>query len=401
MKHHRLSNVLYCVCFASLLLVPLLFFNWKGTVSAENRMLATLPAWPKSLSGISDFTSGVESWLKDRMGLRKELITACRLLEVYLLRHSPAENIVLGARGTIFVLRAEHSRVPYEEIHQALGATGEGGSLYSYQLDVLQGNAAAIRNALGRIVFLAVPTAPLFRYDDMPKFLRMIAPRRSPANHPVALALEAFSRAHPEDAEHFLFPFAEAERLAGRYALYPRKNFHWSWSPFTVMVSELLAKRLGQPVTRYFSPADFVECTTRSDLSHVMGVPLVNANDLCPSSAFYDGMELTQLPIARAFPGPAQGRSTQGTYYKNTAVPDGKVLVIGDSFNYSLGLPLARNFREVVVLDYFGVMRETGNSPHAVLRHVRDAYRPEQIVVVRHNVFPSLRDMSGLEVFFE
>lgn len=401
MKHSRLFNVLYCVCFASLLLVPVLFFNWKGAVSAENRMLATFPAWPKRLSGVSDFTSGMEGWLKDRMGLRKELITACRLLEVYLLRHSPAKNIALGSGGTVFLLRAAHGKFPIEEVQNAYGLAADGSSLGPSQLAVLEENAAAIRANPARVVFLAVPTSPLFRYDDMPKFLRMdISPIKT-EDHPLALALEAFSRAHPEDAEHFLFPFAEAERLADRYALYPQKNFHWSWSPFTVMVSELLAKRLGQPVTRHFSPKDFVECTTRSDLSHVMGVPLINANDLCPSSAFYDGMELTQLPIARAFPGPAQGQSTQGTYYKNTAVPDGKVLVIGDSFNYSLGLPLSRNFREVVVLDYFGVMRETSNSPHAVLRQVRDAYRPEQIVFVRHNFFPSLRDMSGLEVFFE
>ena len=90
-----------------------------------------------------------------------------------------------------------------------------------------------------------------------------------------------------------------------------------------------------------------------------------------------------------------------GTYYKNTAVASGKILVIGDSFNFNLGIPLARNFREVLVLDYFGVMRETHNNSEPVLRQIKNAYNPEQIVIVRHNIFMDLQAARELCIFFE
>lgn len=399
MKGSWLPNILYCACFAALILVPLLRFNWMGTVSEEKRMLASFPAWPKNFSEAGGFTGGIENWLKDRMGFRKQLAGACRWLEVSALGHSPAGNVALGERGSAFLLHAANSSVPHEEIREALGMAGDGSSLYPSQLALLERVASAIRSGPQRTVMLAVPTAPLFRYDDMPKFLRMAGPRRSSADHPVALALESFAKSRPEDARLFLFPLAEAEELAKRYAIYPRKNFHWSCSPFTVLVSELLAERLGQPLARRFDPEDFEKCSTESDLSHLMGIPFRNEDDLCPSGAFYKGMELTRRRVSEAIPWPGESRSRQGTWYKNAAIPAGKILVVGDSFNYALGLPLARNFREVLVMDYYGVMRETGGRPHAVFRHIRDAYDPDHVVFVRHNSFLPVTDMEGLEVF--
>ena len=400
MKNIRAFNVLYGICFAAALLVPLVFFDLTGTVSNENRMLAKFPAWPKSAPEVSIFTSGVETWLNDRIGFRNKMLLFYRYIELYGFKVSPSEIVALGSDGTAFLTRAAHSKVKNQEILESLGENDSHYPLYAQQMEALYKDRDALKQSPNRIVVLAVPTAPLFRFENLPRYIKMIVSPKTPSDHPVAQALTDFTAINTEDSRYFLFPFAEGAELAKQYAPYPQKNFHWSCSPFSAMISELVTERLGQPVTRQWTAEDFTPCTTDSDLAHLVGVPLKNENDLCPSAFFYDKMEITSSPISDAFPGPAATRTTSGTYYKNTAVATGKVLVVGDSFNFSLGLPLARNFREVIVLDGYGVARETNGHPEAVFLHIKDAYRPDAIVFLRHNIFPTLTEyMPGLELF--
>lgn len=399
MKNQRALDFAYCICFAAILVVPLFFFNVRGTVSSENRALASFPPLPHSLSQAPDFTNGVEAWLNDRIGFRKKMLTLYRCIELYGFGVSPSDIVALGRRDTAFLLRAAHSKVKNEEILEALGEDGARKSLQATQLDILRGNAASLAKSPRRVVVLAVPTAPLFRFDDLPQHIRMEVAPKTPDNHPVGLALAAFATEDECAARNFLFPFHEGEEIAKRYAPYPEKNFHWSWSPFTMMVSELVTERLGHPVSRRWTQDDFQPCTTSSDLAHLVGAPFKNKNDVCPSRTFHDGVRLTTLPIAEALPGPDVTKTVSGTYYRNESLTSGRLLVVGDSFNYSLGLPLVRNFREVVVLDYYGVMRETHDRPVAIFRHIMEAYRPESVVIVRHNLFPAIFAMPGMETF--
>ena len=53
------------------------------------------------------------------------------------------------------------------------------------------------------------------------------------------------------------------------------------------------------------------------------------------------------------------------------------------------------------MLDYYGVMRETHNNSEPVLRQIKNAYNPEQIVIVRHNIFMDLQAARELCNFFE
>lgn len=401
MKHFRTYNLAFCICFTALLLAPLAFFNFTGTVSSENRMLVNFPPLPQSFSQVSGFTDGVEKWLTDRIGFRKKMLTLYHCIKIYGFGVSPSDIVVLGRHDSAFLIRAAYSMVKNEEILEALGEDGSGRSLQDAQLVALRKDAEAIRRSPRKVVVLAVPTAPLFRFDDLPRYVRMTVSPTTPADHPVGRALAAFAAENAKDAAHFLFPYREGAEIAKRYAPFPRRNFHWSWSPFTTMISELMAERLGQPVARPWTSADFTACTTSSDLSLLVGAPFRNTHDVCPSGEYYTGMKLTSALVSDAFPGLDDTRTVSGTYYKNEGAETGKVLVVGDSFNYSLGMPLSRNFREVVVLDYYGVMRETHGHPDAIFSHIMEAYQPTSLVIVRHNCFFSLPDMPGMEIFLQ
>ncbi len=398
----RIFNAVYCAFFAMIIILPLLFFNLTGKVSSENRMLTEFPALPENFAGIGPFTRGVESWLDDRIGFRKQFITSYRLLELKVFGVSPSKLVALGKDGTAFLLEAQQSKIRYEELYESAGESGNGSPLDTQQLAGMTYAAELFNRAKTPVIMLAVPTSPLFNYDKLPQYLRLIIKKKTPENHPVALAVAQFEALHPRDAHYFLYPFKETLKLAKCYSPYPQKNFHWSWSPFTVMISEMIAERFKSPVRRQFSPTDFSPCTTRSDLAHLVGInDFMNENDLCPSAEFYVGENIVDSALAEAFPESRGAHVSAGTYYKNTAVASGKILVIGDSFNFNLGIPLARNFREVLVLDYYGVMRETHNNSEPVLRQIKNAYNPEQIVIVRHNIFMDLQAARELCIFFE
>lgn len=210
MRFARIFNIIFCVFFAALLLLPLFFFNFKGVVSSENRMLTAFPSRPKNFAEVPRFTNGIETWLNDRIGFRNNLVALCRYIEVYGLGVSPSKIVALGEKGTAFLLRAEQSTIKYEEVREALGETGDGKSLYDSQLAVLQRNAEAIEKSPYNTVVLAVPTAPLFRFDDLPKYVRMTVSRKTPMDHPVSMAMKTFEKVNPEGCRHFFFPLSKA-----------------------------------------------------------------------------------------------------------------------------------------------------------------------------------------------
>ena len=402
MRIRSICTSIYCGVFLLVFFVPLYFFNFSGAVSSENRMLASFPALPKSIEETSHFTNDVEIWLNDRIGFRKELTSLYRRIQLSIFGVSPSKIVALGSDGTAFLLQAQHSTDKHSELFEAFGETPGGTSLYTQQIEALSRASVAFKASTKPVLMLAVPTSPLFRFKNLPKHVRMTVTPKTPKNHPVSRALVNFTANNKNDFLHFLHPFQESLDLAKNYTLYPQKNFHWSWSPFTVMVSEMIAEKFGHPITRRFAPEDFSPCAGRSDLAHLVGInAFINENDLCPSGYFYEGQKISSTSLKDAFPSPDAVHTTAGTLYKNMAVSSGKLLVIGDSFNFHLGLPLVRNFREVLVLDYYGTMRETQNNPTPVLRHLRAAYNPDQVVIVRHNLFQDIQGMPEISIFLQ
>ena len=398
----RILDIISCSFFAMIVFFPVLNFNFSGKVSSENRMLADFPAFPDSCSDLRRFNKGVEDWLDDRLGFRKQLVTIYRRLELGLFGVSPSKLVALGRDETAYLIEPQNSNIRYQELYDAVGESGDGIPLDKEQFAHMAFASKILSASNTPALLLAVPTSPLFNYEKLPLYLRKVINKKTPDHHPLSAAIARFKTHYPEYAHFFLYPFKETLDLAKSYSPYPQKNFHWSWSPFTVMVSEMIAERFGQPVHHRFSPTDFSPCVTQSDLAHLVGVPdFMNNNDLCPSGEFYSGEKISGVTLAEAFPDNKGAHSSAGTYYTNTAVPSGKILVIGDSFNFSLGIPLARNFREVLVLDYYGVIREAGNKYEDVLRQIKISYRPERIVIVRHNLFMDLESASGIRIFLD
>ena len=74
----KINNIIFLVLFLAVLFVPLLFARWEsgGVSEEENRNLAQFPSLLVEGQFNPSFTKDFETWFRDHMGLRQELISA-------------------------------------------------------------------------------------------------------------------------------------------------------------------------------------------------------------------------------------------------------------------------------------------------------------------------------------
>ena len=111
----------YCafICFALILLIPLLLFNFEEEAVSEidNRNLAGSPFAPEAAE--NDFTDHCESYVNDRIGLRDEMVLAYTVLNDKLFSKMVHPLYVYGSDGYVFAEGLTSSDTKFTEFHAA------------------------------------------------------------------------------------------------------------------------------------------------------------------------------------------------------------------------------------------------------------------------------------------
>ena len=96
----KVANIIFVVICALVVLVPVLFFNWKpNQISiAENRQLAELGN-PKE--GASTFMKSVNSYVNDRIGFRDQAVQLYRQITIRYLNYRH-DQVLVGDEGWLF-----------------------------------------------------------------------------------------------------------------------------------------------------------------------------------------------------------------------------------------------------------------------------------------------------------
>lgn len=391
-------KILFFLLLLCFLVVPLVKFNVSGVTSKENRFLEVFPALPTSLEALREFPKQFERWFNDRIGLRERMIRLYKKGIVSIFGVSPVDALALGKNGTVFLIHGG----PKAGIDNALGIFGAAEpweTTVKKNYDLLKANLEWKRQGEKKILFLAVPTSPIFRHDDLPRYMKMGIPQKNLASLPLSEALELFRADYPEEGNDFLFPLEDAWELSRAHPIYPQKNFHWTLSPFTMTVANRIAERLGH-APDMGAVKEFEPCETISDLSHLMGYEMINENDLCPNNIFMKDLHVRTYTAKSPPPGvPSVGKMEAATVYHNDRGQAARILVIGDSFNFSLGIPLARLFSDVMTLDYYALERQHGKRTGQMLENINQEYKPDIIVIIRHDIFLPAAWMPSLNTF--
>lgn len=100
----KIYNSIFVIAFLAVLFTPLILTKWEsGGVSAdENRNLAPFPAVTQDGAFNNEFTTQFETWFKDHMGLRQEMIVANTALQFQVFdRMLDNSNYHIGPHGDL------------------------------------------------------------------------------------------------------------------------------------------------------------------------------------------------------------------------------------------------------------------------------------------------------------
>lgn len=153
-------NTIFLITCAIILLLPVLFFNWKpDQVSVtENRMLAE----PVSLkSGITTYMKSLDNCANDRIGFRDNLVRTYRNMMVHVFRDG-GEQVTIGKDGWLF----------YNEDIPDYTGTNIDMNLIDYQVSILReiSNWCQQRNIT--FVFMVGPNKSTIYSEYMPSYIQ-------------------------------------------------------------------------------------------------------------------------------------------------------------------------------------------------------------------------------------
>lgn len=396
----KFHSLLFLLALFLTLLPLYLKFDSTGALSRENRYLATLPELPSTLDGMKVFAKEFEVWLKDRMGYRDAMIAIHKSFLYHGFNQLDNEQVTLGQNGSMFFINnGQPASHRYLRIIQAYQIEKDYQEAVEHQLQIIREDAEFIRSSQKHILLLAIPTSPVFNYENLPYFLKKFIPENFRKKLPIEAALEKFKIAMPELASHFLYPLETGHKVALSHGVFPQKNFHWSISPFSEAVAEIIAKKFNlAPLAKSLK---FHECVTTSDISHIVGRAMPNKGDLCPDETAWENIkkmrwdspdfpwkDLSRMPLTLAI-NPHREKGC---------------LIVGDSFGWTLLDVLSLYFGETMYLEYYAFERIYHNDVNAMqkaLNLLAAYYNYDYLIIISHNYYFPISENHTLAVLLK
>jgi hypothetical protein len=346
----------------------------SGPRSGENRPPAASPESPRSIADLPRWTAAVDAYLKDRFGLRNQLVDLHDRLLFYVFNTFNSGQILAGHDGRLFL--TSHSAD--EASRNSLIQESCGFGIAAGQWDtVAHGFAEVLARTAGpgpdtRIVL--VPSSAALYRDQLPSWLqRQCALGTRPA---VGIAARLPEGVRPRFID--LFPIME--QVNREAPAIPRRNFHWDglgplrsaeWLSETILGRRRAFSLPGRTVSK------------PSDLSGFFpGIRL--QNDVFEPD--YAAAGVTPCYGPACFPGLGETARVLQSLQKFTGpAPDGRLLLITDSYgDYAAG-SFVEYFQEVWQVSINNLLL-LGPEQRARLRQeIFDGYRPDKVLLLFHD----------------
>ena len=100
----KIGNILFCILFCALCLVPFLGMLLFGPSQAgSNEVLSKKPSLLEKSGGVNrDYLSELSAWFGDHFALRQGMITANAAMTAAVFQESAADNVILGRNGWLY-----------------------------------------------------------------------------------------------------------------------------------------------------------------------------------------------------------------------------------------------------------------------------------------------------------
>lgn len=240
-------NTSFLAACAILLLLPVLFFNWKpNQVSGtENRMLAE----PTSIkSGLSAYMKSLDDCASDRIGFREELVRLYRKVMVHFNYMSDGTSVTIGTDGWLFynddIPDYTGSNINIEQIN--------------YQSSILKAISDWCQQRNITFVFMVGPNKSTVYSQHMPPYIQQAENTR------LDILLEKLT----QEGVLTVCPKKELIRDRESDELYYKLDTHWNLLGSQYALNELVEK-LNLVPKKFPTDISFIDT---GDLKNMLGV---------------------------------------------------------------------------------------------------------------------------------
>lgn len=327
----------------------------------ENRALAKPPIYPKTISGLRDYTKEVEGYVSDRFGYRKMFINTANQIRFHLFNESSSKQITIGKHGYIYL--NSHSKTNPNSFIKDICDINQLTKKNQVRISTTINNFLNYFTAKGYDTkFAVIPSKSRIYPENLPDFESRWCLNIKPTKLEESLNYVN---------KQFLY-YPKEKFLAWKefFAVYLPKHFHWNGLlPYKVSTDIMLVLWNIQPDFDVV----YADTVIGSDLSrHLQGVKLDDAS----VKYNYTDQNITEC----------KGKScikNFNKYYKNGSIvsysrpPSNNrhLLLLTDSFGAQISKHFIRGFDKVNLInlnhlteqeqkDFFEYILKTINPTH-------------------------------------
>ena len=267
------TNIIFVAICALVVLVPVLFFNWKpDQISiAENRRLAELVS-PKE--GISTFMKSVDSYVNDRIGFRDQAVQLYRQITIRHLNYRH-DKVLVGDDGWLFY---------YEELPYYTGTNNSEETAERYAA-ILKKIDAWCKERNIQFVFAVGPNKSTIYSEYMPGYVKKAE----------VTLLDAVMEKARQEGVLMLCPKQALLDHKDEQELYMRLDTHWNPLGSRYLLDDI-TEALNLPKLNV-SPTP--SQTLVGDLSDMLSIGDIGAASVTAKVPLADGATLEPVPDTR------------------------------------------------------------------------------------------------------
>lgn len=362
------------VCLLALpTVLGLVHSNAAAIRRQENRRMAVRPPLQMLRSNPQAFIKGLESWMKDGIGLRPLGNTLYRKCRYAILRDPPLPNITLGQDGHIF-FNSPNSN-PYAYFKALCLQQGKPGPELVQRLDATFSAASRVFQRQGaRVIFAIAPTTLPLYADKLPPSVPLALRQACIAYPNQDFLLARLKRQGAATGRYQVFyPLELFQAYKADANFYPQKNYHWEGKSVYLFTRHLL-KACGAVDHLQLDDASRLG-RSKVDIAGFFGFVIPIQVYLYP----YAGQPAQEMPdsLLQDF------GSRQMLFHTVTdnSLTDRTALLIANSFGTKLQPHLARGFRHLYFLNT-NLIPEPGQERTAVFATIARMLRPDYVFFV-------------------
>ena len=344
----------------------------------ENRPPTEQPAMPTSLAGLPAWTAGIDAWLKDHFGFRNSYVDALDQIHYWAFGAFTSPQILMGREGRVFLA----SHAAGEGYRNSLVLTSCGAAVpQARREDIARGLGMVLERTdaaspATRALAILVPSSAALYPQHLPGWLEQQCRRAPPLLDGIVAAMPEALRPRVLNLRPVLAGMDSATPAI------PRTHFHWLGAGPRRSAQWIAEEALGR-LPAFPLPTRVMR--RRSDITGFFPGLRLEAEVTLADEERAGVVVCTGPSCIDAAVGPEATRLLDDVRRYDSPAPDGRLLLLTDSFGAYVASGFTPYFRQVVQVSLNNLPRMPAGDRARLREALIARYRPDTLLFLVHD----------------